>query len=239
MAKKEKLNKEEVKKKNLTNILSKVNKKKTTNAAKIKAKLVFEDWKSNNFKGLQKSMHKIGYGRTMGPSHLERTKAWKDILNEALPDSLLAEKHLELINARKSDIIYEDQWEKDKNGELVRMRKRKIVDLGPDLNSVSKGLEMAYKLKGAFNTKPEGEDSRPPNSTIYNLFYKPEIRDSVKQLEAALTKQLYGKPLEDDDGEIPEFFGGKSTAIDVTPTYEDGNSKPDGGNPGEDGSPEK
>ena len=197
---------------------------------KIRMRMVFEDAKANNFKSMSKSLAKFGYSPTMSPSNITRTKTWKEIMEEAMPDTLLAEKHAELLHARHKVVVREKEWDEDGGFEMVD----RVVDLGPDLGAVSKGLEMAYKLKGSFNPRSEDDASRPSQSTIYNLFYKPEIRNSVKQLEAALTKQLYGEPLKDDDGTIPENFGGSSTTY-VEPAGEDGGGV-DEGDTGEDDS---
>lgn len=204
---------------------------------KFRMKMVFNDWKQNEYKGLKKSMLAHGYSEKMSPGKLAKTLTWKQIMDEAMPDGLLAEKHLELLNARKTAVVQENEYVEDEDGGYQKQKVTKIVDLGPDTNAVSKGLEMAYKLKGAFNPKDDGEGSRPSNSTIYNLFYKPEIRDSVKQLEKALTKQLYGEPLKDDDGTIPENFGGTVTTVE--PIIDDGGGNFDVGDNGEDGSVEE
>lgn len=204
---------------------------------KFRMKMVFNDWKQNEFKGLKKSMLAHGYSEKMSPGKLAKTLTWRQIMDEAMPDGLLAEKHLELLNARKTAVVTEKEWVEDEDGNITKETVNKIVDLGPDTTAVSKGLEMAYKLKGAFSPKDDGEGARPSQSTIYNLFYKPEIRDSVKQLEKALTKQLYGEPLKDDDGTVPDFFGGEVTTVE--PIIEDGGGNTDGGDTGEDGSVEE
>lgn len=209
---------------------------------KLRAKLVFNDWKDNNFKGLNKSMLKFGYSEQVAkaPVSMLKSKAWTELVQELLPDTMLAEKHNELLNARVLKVmkvreLVEEGYE-DEDGNVVADRYetvQKVVDLGPDTNAVAKGLELAYKVKGMFNKGAGGEGDRPPNSTIYNLFYKPEIRDSVKQLEAALKKQLYGEPLKDDDGTIPTEFGREVTPVE--PATENGDTGFDDGHTGEDG----
>lgn len=204
--------------------------------AKFRMKMVYNEWKQNDFRGLTKVMQNHGYSPSMSPGKLAKTVTWKQILEEAMPDHMLTAKHVELLNARKTAVVTEKEWVEDEDGNISKETVNKIIDLGPDTTAVSKGLEMAYKLKGAFNHKEE-EDTRPNQSTIYNLFYKPEIRNSVKQLEAALTKQLYGEPLKDDDGEIPDFFGGSATPVE--PVEQDGGGNFDGGDNGEDGGAEE
>lgn len=185
-------------------------------------KTVLEKWKAGGHKSMKKAMMEVGYGPTMEPRHIMKSKTWKELMEEVMPDDLLMKRHVELLNARRTETVQTKEYVENEDGEMEKVTGYKIIDLGPDTNAVSKGLEMAYKLKGVFNKPEDTGAGKPSQSTIYNLFYKPEIRDSVKQLEKALTKQLYGEPLKDDDGTIPENFGGFSTqpggaATDITP----------------------
>jgi len=59
-------------------------------------------------------------------------------LADRLSDDLLEERHLELLNKREQLTRISDE------GELIK------YDLGPDVQGVSKGLDMAYKLKGSY-----------------------------------------------------------------------------------------
>ena len=73
------------------------------------------------------AMRGAGYSEAYSkhPEKLKRTDSWQELMEEYLPDSLLAEKHEELL--RKTD----------KTGQV-------------DAVAVPKGLDMAYKLKGKF-----------------------------------------------------------------------------------------
>lgn len=63
--------------------------------------------------------------------NLNKPKIQKAIA-EMLPDDLLAERHLELLNKREVSKV---------DGEIIDV---------PDTQAVSKGLDMAYKLKGSY-----------------------------------------------------------------------------------------
>lgn len=84
---------------------------------------------------------------------------------ERLPDDLLEEKHLALLNKI------------DKEG-------------GIDVQAVSKGLDMAYKVKGAYKSSDE-----PPqgNKNIYNFFFNKEVQEEVKNLEDRIKLALIQK----------------------------------------------
>src|SRR3990167_6640133 len=70
----------------------------------------------------------------VGSEVLRRPKIQKAIA-EALPDDLLAERHLELLNKR----------------EVIRLvGGRGVVIDQPETNAVKAGLDMAYKIKGSY-----------------------------------------------------------------------------------------
>ena len=172
------------------------------------------------------------------PKKMMATRTWQQIMQEVLPEDMLAAKHQELLLARRTAIVKKRTYSEDGK---VEFEEETVVDLGPDIAAVGKGLELAYRIKGMYNRTPNGEDGggRPPNSTIYNLFYKPEIKNSVKQLEDALKKQLYGEPLKDDDGSVPENYGGFFGSDNPAGSDEGQSSDVDGGDTGEDGGVER
>ena len=87
-------------------------------------------------------------------------------LADRIPDELLEQKHLELIN------------KVDKEGEL-------------DVQAVSKGLDMAYKLKGAYGEQL-GDSSSPHN--VYNFFFNKQAQEEAKMLEDKIKNALLQKP---------------------------------------------
>lgn len=206
----------------------------------IKQKMVYQDWQENGFNNISKSMAKFGYAPAMvrNPKKMMATRTWQQIMQEVLPEDMLAAKHQELLLARRTAIVKKRTYSEDGK---VEFEEETVVDLGPDIAAVGKGLELAYRIKGMYNRTPNGEDGggRPPNSTIYNLFYKPEIKNSVKQLEDALKKQLYGEPLKDDDGSVPENYGGFLGSDNPAGSDEGQSSDVDGGDTGEDGGVER
>lgn len=66
---------------------------------------------------------------------IKYTKGWKKLMNDYLPDELVVQRHQELINKR--EVIKKFNGE----GELIDQ---------PDTQAVSKGVDMAYKLKGHY-----------------------------------------------------------------------------------------
>lgn len=76
--------------------------------------------------------------QTIASENLSKPMIAKAIA-DAIPNDLLAERHLELLNKRDKFIV------KDSEGKLFQE-----VDMGPEVTAVSKGLDMAYKLKGSY-----------------------------------------------------------------------------------------
>lgn len=72
--------------------------------------------------------------------NLEKPRIIK-ALAERLPDDLLEERHLELLNKRETHIYSTGR------GKGYKVHK---IDLGPEVQAVSKGLDMAYKIKGSY-----------------------------------------------------------------------------------------
>jgi len=131
------------------------------------------------------------------PASITGTKSWQNLMDEYLPESLLALRHKELLNKRNKRLVTE----------RVRMRNGRYKirhyyeDDGPDTAAVKGGLEMAYKLRGSF--VPE---IKPPeaNVHVYNLFYKPEVRQNVKLFEDQLKQSIANEFNNKDKGVVHE-----------------------------------
>ena len=79
------------------------------------------------------------------PKNITRSKGWKELMEKELPDGLLAKRHRELLNKREVHVIKIDGKEESE-----------LLDQ-PETQAVSKGLDMAYKLKRKYPT----EDNKP------------------------------------------------------------------------------
>lgn len=77
---------------------------------------------------VSRAMIDVGYSEHTAskPSNLTKSKGWIALMDKHIPDSLLAKKHLALLN--KEDKI---------TGDI-------------DVQAVSKGLDMAYKIKNKY-----------------------------------------------------------------------------------------
>ena len=105
---------------------------------------------------------------------IKNTKSWKMLMAEYMPEEHLAMRHAELLDKREILSV------KNEDGGYEQ------IDMGPDTNAVSKGLDMAYKLRGSFKK----EEDTAPKTVMYNLFYKPEVREQVKAFEDGIKKSL-------------------------------------------------
>ena len=85
------------------------------------------------------AMRKAGYTKISAatPKKLTESKGFKDLLNKYLPDKLLAEKHKDLLTVPIKRRTYI-------KGDL------ESEEESLDTQAISKGLDMAYKLKGAY-----------------------------------------------------------------------------------------
>lgn len=115
---------------------------------------------------VSRAMIDAGYNLTTAknPKNLTESKAWEQ-LADAIPDMLLAERHLELLNKRDT---YTYRTGTGKRSKVHQ------VDLGPEVQAVTKGLDMAYKLKGSY---------APEKSTALHVNIERRIEDK-SEIEA-------------------------------------------------------
>lgn len=137
----------------------------------IKQKNVFKKI-AENHGNISKSMLQVGYSPNTAkkPQNLTESKGWQELMQEYLPDSLLAERHRELLDKREIHFIKGE----DGKGES------ELLDT-PDTNAVTKGLDMAYKIGGRY--APEKH---------LNVNIEVEASAEIKDLTQKLN-ELYGK----------------------------------------------
>ena len=116
--------------------------------ATIKQRKTAEDLLENVGKPIGKAMLDNGYSKSTSenPDHLTKSKGWNELMDKYLSDDFLAEKHKELLNKKEVKTKFDHEtgeFEAIPTGEL-------------DVQAVSKGLDMAYKLKGKY--APEKKD---------------------------------------------------------------------------------
>lgn len=134
------------------------------------------------------AMVKSGYSKTTASTtgKLTRTKGWEELMAQELPDGLLAQRHRELLNARQIEYVRNG---KDTHVELIDQ---------PETQAVSKGLDMAYKLKGKY---------APEKSLNVNVEVQanPQIKELADKLNA-----LYRSGGSSSDGTPPSVVGDKA-----------------------------
>lgn len=113
-------------------------------------KRAFREITENN-RPVSTVMREVGYSASSAtkPSQLTSTKGWKELMDQYLPDDLIAKRHNELLNKN------------DENG-------------NPDTVAVSKALDMSYKLKGSY--APEKSTALNLNLEARNIS-NPELEE--------------------------------------------------------------
>lgn len=152
-------------------------------------RLVFDEYKAQGFRHLGKAIRKTGvYSESVASrvNVLTKSKSWQALMQEYMPEEHLALRHAEILDKR--DVRKVAKMDEkgvpvfDANGDPVM----EDVDDGPNTAAVTKGLELAYRLRGSF-TK---EGAVPPSTVMYNLFYKPEVREQMKVFEEGIKQSL-------------------------------------------------
>ena len=150
---------------------------------------IFENYKEQGFKNLGKAVRKtkVYSEQTAQRVHnITVTQSWKNLMNEYMPEEFLAQRHAEILDKRdhrKVNVQDEDgNLVLDGSGSVVQEE----VDDGPNAQAVNKALEMAYKLRGSFKK----DDDVAPSTVMYNLFYKPDVREKMKVFEEGIKQSL-------------------------------------------------
>lgn len=163
------------------------------------------------------AMRAIGYTPWMAktPTSITQSQSWRALMEEYMPQEKLAMRHKELLDKRETYPMV-----------IGRGRKKRVelVDRGPETAAVSRGLEMAYKLRGSF----VAEVPPVPVANIYNLFYKPEVRASVsafeEQLKNAIAHEVSNKIIH----EVPADTGDVDAGSPTTDRVGDGGTTKEG-----------
>lgn len=89
-------------------------------------------------------MRAVGYSERTAkvPSKVTRSKGWHELMQKYLPDNHLGVKHREFLDAPRLIRTY-------KKGDMVS----ETIETDP---SAVKALDMAYKLKGRYNSEESG-----------------------------------------------------------------------------------
>ncbi len=109
---------------------------------------------------ISSAMRKAGYSveSSKRTNKVTETDGWKELMEKHLPDKLLAKKHLELLNKKETIRT----WDKEEHKTIIE----KTDEI--DSNSVVKGLDMAYKLKGRYVKEEEGISNQLIQISISN-----------------------------------------------------------------------
>ena len=117
---------------------------------------------------VSKAMRESGYAKktAKNPKKLTESKTWEELMEQYLPDKLLAKKHKELLTTPKK---------------IRQFQKGELLSEYEELHAeaIKGGLDMAYKLKGHY--KPEKHEHRI---------------EELKRLEAYLTNIANDKDTE-------------------------------------------
>lgn len=148
-------------------------------------RVIFQNYKDQNFRNLGKAIRQTGvYSESFAKrvNILTSTKSWQLLMQEYMPEEHLALRHSELLDKRDTETVYDEIPTKD--GKIKKVAR--LIDVGPETNAVSKGLELAYRLRGSFSK----DETPPPSTVMYNLFYKPEVREQMRVFEEGIKQSL-------------------------------------------------
>lgn len=167
------------KKKTETKIVEKKSKTKVETAllspTAIKHKRVLK-YMTENDCSMKEALRACGYSKSVQnrPAQVTKTKTWKQMLNEYLPESKLLDVHEKQLNSWKlQSMLFQKQVPDDDIFELMEQVNcvvKKVVEIPtgklvfyitPDNQSRNKALEMGLKLHKKLTDKVEVRDTTP------------------------------------------------------------------------------
>ena len=153
---------------------------------------IFRNYKEQGFRHLGKAIRRTGVyseGVANRVDAITKSRSWQTLMAEYMPEEHLALRHSELLDKREVRKVER----LDEGGNLVLDSEgnaiKDEVDNGPDTIAVTKALELAYRLRGSFKK----EDTPPPSTVMYNLFYKPEVREQMRVFEDGIKTALFNE----------------------------------------------
>jgi hypothetical protein len=115
----------------------------------IKQKMALKEI-TENHRSISDAMRVVGYKPSTAtkPSNLTKTKGWKELMDQYLPDDKLLAKHDEALEATK--VISAKITSKDAD-----INTDDFIEV-PDHQVRLKAVELGYKIKGKVMDKPQG-----------------------------------------------------------------------------------
>lgn len=120
---------------------------------KPRIKKVFEKVLENHGKDIGKAMIEEGYSPNTAktPQNITETKSWEALMDEYIPESLIAETHKEAFSANRT-ISARIVYGKDAKG--ADSQTDDFIDV-PDWQTRMKATELGYKVRGKLTDKSE------------------------------------------------------------------------------------
>lgn len=169
----------------------------------IRQKRVLDNLAENGG-NLGKAILDAGYSKvtSLTPSKVTDTRGWKELLKEELPDSLIAQRHKELLNSQYVDhmvfpLNITDEQITETLAEVNCVARRfmhsetqtHVWFWSPDNKARKDAVDMAYKLKGNY---------APEKSVSVNI--EVEADNAVKELTKQLNDLYGGTGIKGDGG---------------------------------------
>lgn len=152
------------------------------------------------------------------PEKILDSKTWNEVVEDALSDSVLMEKHKELLNSTRIDHMVftlgpkktADKKEGEdclSDEEIIEMlaevncKVRRIVHgetarhvyfWSNDNKARKEALDMAYKIKGRYSD--DASPNRGVHGNTYNFIFSGPVQEKVKIIEGEIKSMLIKKP---------------------------------------------
>lgn len=173
--------------------------------------IVVEDVKKGRKVSVSRAMRESGvYSKEFAeqPTRLTTSKGWKELVNLRLSDDFVTKRLRKLFDQKRVEYF---TFNKNMTDEVITAAVEdaglKVINISyseqgklawystDDVIAVSKALDMTNKIKGVYMA----DKTLTPQQTVnYNLFYKPEFQQTIREAEAKMKQAIeHAEPTEE------------------------------------------
>lgn len=149
-------------------------------------------------RSLAQSMRDAGYSESYArnPQKIKKTRAWREGIDEYLPDDLIASAHRKLMDAQRfRKMTFPSVMQDEEIAYVLAMNGNKALSicrnryfahalvLEADRTAMRYALDLAYKAKGLYRNTPPAHEMWP-----FRELTDSQLREAIKEAQLVLRK---------------------------------------------------
>jgi hypothetical protein len=178
---------------------------------KLKHKIVLKNI-TENHRSVSRAMIEAGYSKHTAskPSNLTKTKSWQELMQQYLPDDLLAQKHFELLNSTNIDHLVfplgpkgqdDDNFsggkvDKSKKKDAIRVERtsltdKEIIEMLADVNCKVRRIVHGETARHVYFWSADNKARKDGLDMAYKMKSRYQDEDKTKIDPFAALKAVY------------------------------------------------